>query len=84
MHPDDIARIETLDELSLLFTVVQQLGANLEKQTSGYLHHHARELSELMLQARRRLDLIKTESRKLDDAADMTDVMPAQHRPRAF
>jgi hypothetical protein len=84
MNPEEIARIETLDELSLLFTVVQQLGANLEKQTSGYLHHHARELSELMQQARRRLDLIKIESRKLDEAAEMPDMLPAQHRPRAF
>lgn len=84
MHADDMGRTETLDELSLLFTVVQQLGVNLETRTSGYLHHHAREFNELVLQARRRLDLIKAESRRLDDAADMPEVMPAPHRPRAF
>ncbi len=84
MHPDEMARTETLDELSLLFTVVQQLGANLEQQTSGHLHHHARELSTLIQQARWRLDLIKTESRRLGDAGDLPDGLPALHRPRAF
>ena len=84
MSPEEIDRIETLDELNLLLTVVQELGAKLEKQTHGYLHHHARELGELLRHARSRLDMITVESRKMTAASDLPEIQPKQHRPRAF
>lgn len=62
MHADDIARCETMEEICLLLVVVQQLGRALENKSHGYLHHHVRELNEVLLLARRKLELIKAEA----------------------
>lgn len=65
MHADDLARCETMEEICLLLVVVQQLGRTLENHTHGYLHYHARELNEILLLARRQLELIKAEAPEL-------------------
>lgn len=84
MHPDDIARCETLEEISLLLVVVQQLGRTLEIQSHGYLYHHTRELNEILHAARSKLELIKSESPGMLPSDTLETQLDPQYRPRAF
>lgn len=61
MRFDHIDRSETLDEMSLLFIAVQQLGQALANHTHGASFRHAHELNELLYMARRKLDVIQAE-----------------------
>ncbi|MFN4004607.1 MAG: hypothetical protein ACK4J1_07820 [Hylemonella sp.] len=86
MEAEDRERIEILDEIYMLFVVVQQLGQKLESKSHGYLYHHAHEFNEALHRARRRLDLIRAETPDSGpvglDFEDTTYDTP--FRPRAF
>jgi hypothetical protein len=85
MHAEETARCEVLEELSLLFVVVQQLGRALENKSHGYLHHQARELNELLHQARRKLEQFKLEAPGLGQDIELPEAPSAPaYRPRAF
>lgn len=86
MGEEDRERIEALDEIYMLFVVVQQLGRKLEEHSHGYLYHHAHEFNEALHRARRRLDLIRAETPDTGPLGlDFEDTSyEAPHRPRAF
>lgn len=52
-------RLETIDELSDLLVVVQEMGRRLADETHGDAYAKVRELNELLHQARLQLSRIK-------------------------
>jgi len=52
-------RRETVDELSDLLLVVQEMGQRLANETHGDAYAPVRELNELLHQARRKIEKIK-------------------------
>jgi len=54
----DAERRETLNELSQLFCVVQEMGRRLSYETHAKSYYPVRELNELLHQVREKLDLI--------------------------
>lgn len=61
MQFENIDRSAVLEEMSLLFIAVQQMGQVLANHTHGASYHHARELNELLYLARKKLDVIQAE-----------------------
>jgi len=55
----DAARRETLEELSQLFCVVQEMGRRLSHETHAKSYYPVRELNELLHQVREKLDMIR-------------------------
>ncbi len=62
---EEIDRSATLEEISLLFMAIQQLGQVLANHTHGASYRYARELNELLYQARKRLDAMQAESQDM-------------------
>jgi hypothetical protein len=83
MDADDLARCETVEEICLLLVVVQQLGRALENRSHGYVHHHVREFNEILLLARRKLELIKAEAPELaQHLTSHEDYLQVRYWPR--
>lgn len=64
MYNDDILnseRCETIDELSELFKVVQEMGRRLGNETHGTAYADVRRFNEMLLEARQQLERIKAE-----------------------
>lgn len=62
MYNDDILnseRCETMDELSELFQVVQEMGRRLGNETHGAAYADVRRFNEMLLEARQQLERIK-------------------------
>lgn len=55
-------RQETIDELSDLLHVVQEMGQRLATETNGETYDLVRELNELLFQARAQLDRVRGDS----------------------
>lgn len=84
MNLEEIERFATLEEISLLFVAVQQLGQVLSNQTHGAPHRHAREFNELLYLARKKLDLIRAETEPVHQliGADETVITSARFTTR--
>lgn len=61
MHASQIERHETIKELFHLFLMVQQMGQVIANTSHGAAHDGARELNELLHQARLKIELIHAE-----------------------
>lgn len=61
MHASQRERHETIKELFHLFLMVQQMGQVIANTSHGAAHDGARELNELLHQARLRIELIHAE-----------------------
>lgn len=61
MHTSQIERHETIRELFHLFLMVQQMGQVIANTSHGAAHDGARELNELLHQARLKIELIHAE-----------------------
>lgn len=62
MYNDDILnseRCETIDELSELFQVVQEMGRRLSNETHGPAYADVRRFNEMLLETRQQLERIK-------------------------
>lgn len=55
------ARLETIEELTDLLVVVQEMGRRLANETHGEAYASVRELNELLHQARRQIQKIHDE-----------------------
>lgn len=61
MHASQRERHETIKELFHLFLMVQQMGQVIANTSHGAAHDGARELNELLHQARLKIELIHAE-----------------------
>lgn len=61
MHTSQTERHETIRELFHLFLMVQQMGQVIANTSHGVAHDDARELNELLHQARVKIELIHAE-----------------------
>ena len=58
-------RLETIEELTDLLVVVQEMGRRLANETHGEAYASVRELNELLHLARRQMEKIRDEHAKL-------------------
>lgn len=80
MHHDDIRRSELLQDLPLLLASAQQLGQGLANTSHGAMYRHARELNELLRQARLKLDQLRAESEEIGQAVGAEEVVIQETR----
>lgn len=80
MHHDDIRRAELLQELPSLLATAQQLGQGLANTTHGAVYRHARELNELLRQARLTLDQLRTEAEQTAQGSMAEEVVIQETR----
>ena len=57
-------RLETIEELSELLQVVQEMGRRLSNETHGNAYDLVQDLNAVLQQARRQINLIDANSRK--------------------
>ena len=63
-YSENQERLETIEELSELLQVVQEMGRRLSNETHGNAYDLVQDLNAVLQQARRQINLIDTNSRK--------------------
>ena len=63
-HSENQERLETIEEISELLQVVQEIGRRLSNETHGNAYDLVQDLNEILHRAREQINLIDGNSRK--------------------
>lgn len=83
MPTDDLERSDSLEDLSMLLTVIQRMGRTLANTSHASSYRSAREFNELLHQARMKLDAMRTATPSRADA-NQEKTAPLRRKPRVM
>lgn len=83
MQSEDLERSDSLEDLSMLLTVIQRMGRTLANTSHASSYRSAREFNELLHQARMKLDAMRTATSPRADASHQKPA-PLRRKPRVM
>lgn len=83
MDKEDLERSDSLEDLSMLLTVIQRMGRTLADRSHASSYRSAREFNELLHQARLKLEAIRAATPARTDADKPRRDTP-RHKPRVM
>jgi len=78
MDPRNPSRSDSLEDLSMLLTVIQRMGRTLANSSTATSYRSVREFNELVHQARMKVEAMRATTPARSEAA------PPRHKPRVI